>query len=36
VLYLAGVPIERGLPWAPHPGKQLGMAVSIGSYRDMC
>ena len=35
VLYLAGVPIERMLPWAPHPGKQLGMAVSILSYRDM-
>jgi WS/DGAT/MGAT family acyltransferase len=33
VLYLAGVPIERILPWAPHPGKQLGMAVSILSYR---
>jgi WS/DGAT/MGAT family acyltransferase len=32
VLYLAGVPIERILPWAPHPGKQLGMAVSILSY----
>ncbi|MGL6110777.1 MAG: wax ester/triacylglycerol synthase family O-acyltransferase [Rubrivivax sp.] len=32
-LYLAGVPIERILPWAPHPGKQLGMAVSILSYR---
>ena len=34
-LYLAGVPIERMLPWAPHPGKQLGMAVSILSYRGM-
>jgi WS/DGAT/MGAT family acyltransferase len=32
VLYLAGVPIERILPWAPHPGRQLGMAVSILSY----
>jgi len=32
-LYLAGVPIERILAWAPHPGKQLGMAVSILSYR---
>ena len=32
VLHLAGVPIERILPWAPHPGKQLGMAVSILSY----
>lgn len=35
VLYLAGVPIERILAWAPHPGKQLGMAVSILSYRGM-
>ena len=33
MLYLAGVPIDRILPWAPHPGKQLGMAVSILSYR---
>lgn len=33
VLHLAGVPIERILPWAPHPGQQLGMAVSILSYR---
>jgi WS/DGAT/MGAT family acyltransferase len=32
-LHLAGVPIDRILPWAPHPGKQLGMAVSILSYR---
>jgi WS/DGAT/MGAT family acyltransferase len=35
VLYLAGVPIERILGWAPHPGRQLGMAVSIFSYRGM-
>ena len=33
MLYLAGVPIDRILPWAPHPGKQLGMAVSVLSYR---
>jgi WS/DGAT/MGAT family acyltransferase len=33
VLYLAGVPIDRFLAWAPHPGNQLGMAVSILSYR---
>jgi WS/DGAT/MGAT family acyltransferase len=32
-LYLAGVPVERMLAWAPHPGQQLGMAVSILSYR---
>ena len=31
-LYFAGVPIDRLLAWAPHPGKQLGMAVSILSY----
>ena len=35
VLYLAGVPIDRILPWSPHTGKQLGMAVSILSYRGM-
>jgi diacylglycerol O-acyltransferase len=35
VLYLAGVPIDRILSWAPHPGKQLGMAVTILSYRGM-
>jgi len=34
-LYLAGAPIERMLAWAPHPGKQLGMAVSILSYKGM-
>ena len=34
-LYLAGVPVDRILPWAPHPGKQLGMAVSILSYKGM-
>lgn len=33
VLYLAGVPIDRMMGWAPHPGKQLGMAISIMSYR---
>ncbi|MDO9284069.1 MAG: wax ester/triacylglycerol synthase family O-acyltransferase [Aquabacterium sp.] len=35
VLYLAGVAIDRILAWAPHPGRQLGMAVSILSYRGM-
>jgi WS/DGAT/MGAT family acyltransferase len=34
-LYLAGVPIDRILGWAPHPGRQLGMTVSIFSYRGM-
>jgi WS/DGAT/MGAT family acyltransferase len=32
VLYLAGVPIDRMLAWAPHPGQDLGMAISILSY----
>jgi len=32
-LYLAGVSIERLLAWAPHPGEQLGMSLSILSYR---
>jgi hypothetical protein len=31
-LYLAGVAIDRMLFWVPHPGKQLGMGVSILSY----
>jgi WS/DGAT/MGAT family acyltransferase len=34
-LYLAGVPIERMMYWVPHPGKQLGMGISIMSYRGM-
>lgn len=34
-LYLAGVPIDRMMAWAPHPGRQLGMAISIMSYRGM-
>jgi WS/DGAT/MGAT family acyltransferase len=33
-LYLVGVPIERILPWASNSGRQLGMTVSILSYRD--
>jgi hypothetical protein len=32
-LYLAGVPIERMMFWVPHPGRQLGMGISILSYR---
>lgn len=35
VLYLAGVPIDSMLGWAPHPGKQLGMAISVMSYQGM-
>ena len=31
-LYLAGVPIERLMFWVPHPGRQLGMGISIMSY----
>ncbi len=31
-LYLAGVPIDRMMFWVPHPGKQLGMGISIMSY----
>ncbi len=34
-LYLAGVPIERMMYWVPHPGQQLGMGISIMSYRGM-
>ncbi|MDP2810014.1 MAG: wax ester/triacylglycerol synthase family O-acyltransferase [Rhodocyclaceae bacterium] len=32
-LYLTGVPIERIMFWVPHPGEQLGMGISIQSYR---
>jgi WS/DGAT/MGAT family acyltransferase len=32
-LYLAGVPLERVMFWVPHPGKELGMGISILSYR---
>jgi WS/DGAT/MGAT family acyltransferase len=31
-LYLAGTPIDRIMFWVPHPGKQLGMGISILSY----
>ena len=34
-IYLAGVPIERLMFWVPHPGEQLGMGISIMSYRGM-
>ena len=33
-LYLAGVPIDRVMFWVPHPGRELGMGISILSYRD--
>ena len=32
-VYLAGVPVERMLFWVPHPGQDLGMGISIMSYR---
>jgi WS/DGAT/MGAT family acyltransferase len=32
-IYLAGVPVERLLFCVPHPGRQLGMGISIMSYR---
>ncbi len=31
-LYLAGVPIDRVMFWVPHPGRELGMGISILSY----
>ena len=30
---LAGVPIDRLMFWVPHPGRQLGMGISILSYK---
>ena len=32
-LYLAGAEIDRMMFWVPHPGEQLGMGISILSYR---
>ena len=34
-LYLSGVPIDRMMFWVPHPGRQLGMGISILSYKGM-
>lgn len=34
-LYLASTPIDRMMFWVPHPGKELGMGVSILSYNGM-
>lgn len=34
-LYITGVPIERFMFWVPHPGRQLGMGISIMSYRGL-
>ena len=31
-LHLAGAPIERVMFWVPHPGKEMGMGISILSY----
>jgi len=32
-IYLAGVPIHRVMFWVPHPGRQLGMGISILRYK---
>jgi len=32
-LYLAGVPLDRLMFWVPHPGRELGMGISILSYK---
>jgi WS/DGAT/MGAT family acyltransferase len=32
-LYLAGVALDRVMSWVPHPGKELGMGISILSYK---
>ena len=34
-VYLAGVPIDQIMFWVPHPGKELGVGISILSYRGM-
>jgi WS/DGAT/MGAT family acyltransferase len=32
-IYLAGVPINRMTFWVPYPGRELGMGISILSYK---
>jgi hypothetical protein len=32
-LYLAGVALDRVMSWVPHPGRELGMGISILSYK---
>lgn len=32
-LYFAGTEVDRMMFWVPHPGRQLGMGISIYSYR---
>jgi WS/DGAT/MGAT family acyltransferase len=32
-VHLAGVPVDRLMFWVPHPGRQLGMGISILSYK---
>jgi len=34
-VYLAGVPVDQMLFWVPHPGRELGVGISILSYRGM-
>ena len=34
-VYLAGVPVDQIMFWVPHPGKELGVGISILSYRGM-
>ena len=34
-VHLAGVPIDQIMFWVPHPGKELGLGISILSYRGM-
>lgn len=34
-VFLAGVPLDRMMFWVPHPGRQLGVGISILSYRGM-
>jgi WS/DGAT/MGAT family acyltransferase len=34
-VYLAGVPVDQIMFWVPHPGRELGVGISILSYRGM-
>jgi len=31
-IFLTGVAVDRVMFWVPHPGRQLGMGISILSY----
>jgi len=34
-VYLGGVPVDQMMFWVPHPGRELGVGISILSYRGL-